>query len=345
MKRKKLFKSLLAGLMAAFMLFGFSGCGSSGSDGEISGHSDEPITIGFSPWPTNMFLQLAEEKGIFEKNGIDVELKYFSATSDSYSAFTSGSLDLCTYATADSITPFSKGVDMKIIMNTDKSMGADGLVATKDIKSIKDLKGKKIATEFYSVDHYYILLLLDQAGLTADDVELVNMSITNSGSAFIAGKVDAASVWEPTLTKAVNEGNGHLLATSKEQPDLLTDSIAASGDMIENRGEDLKAFVKSYYEAIDYYNEHKEEATKIMAQKLEVSESEFEDTIAGIHVNSVDDCIKAFTKAEDSSYVGYNNEKIATFLKEMGQIDNIPDRDSMIDDRFVKAVKAEMGNE
>lgn len=338
-KGKKVLSVLVASMMLIASVFTFTGCGS--SSGEISGHSDKAIKVGFSPWPTNMFLYLAQEKGIFKENGINVELKYFPATSDSYSAFTSGNLDMCTYATADTITPYAQGVGMKIIMNTDKSQGADGLVAKKGINSIKDLKGKKIATEFYSVDHYYILLLLNQAGMSADDVELVNMSITNSGAAFIAGKVDAASVWEPTLSKAVKEGHGKLLASSKEQPDLLTDSIAASTDMIDNRGEDVEAFVKSYYEAIDYYKSNKKEAVKIMSKKLEIPTSDWDATVSGLSFNSIDDCIKAFTKSDDSSYVGYNNKTIAEFLVEMKQIDKVPDCDSMYDARFIEAVKAD----
>lgn len=325
-KIKKLLGIVLTTAMIITTITAMSGCGK----------KDEPIKIGTAPWTTNMFLYLAEDKGFFKEEGLNVEIVYFPVASDSYSAFSSQKLDLVTIASPDTIAPFSKGTDFKTIIVTDKSTGSDGIVAKKGINSIKDLKGKKIATELYSVDHMYLLSLLDEVGLTKDDVEIVNMSIADSSTAFIAGQVDAAAIWEPFLNNSVNNGEGVLLSTSKEQPDLITDSIIASGDLIKKRPQDVQKFVNVWFKSIEYWQKNKDEAEEIMAKHLDVSKEDFRAMMDELHINTAEDVIKLFTKADNDSYYGYTTKKMAGFLKDSKVIDNIPDVDKMIDSSFVE---------
>ena len=65
-----------------------------------------------------------------------------------------------------------------------------------------DLKGKTIGVEFGGSDHVFLLKALANAGLTEDDVNLVDMSTGDASNAFISGKVDAAAIWEPSLSMA-----------------------------------------------------------------------------------------------------------------------------------------------
>ena len=85
--------------------------------------------------------------------------------------------------------------EFSIVLETDKSNGSEGLVAKSDIKNISDLVGKTIATQIYSVDHMLLLTLLNENGMTEKDVNIVDMSIQESGNAFIAGQCDAKHVF------------------------------------------------------------------------------------------------------------------------------------------------------
>lgn len=334
MQIKKGFKKLINAISIVTIIMiisaAMSGCGK----------KSETIKIGTSPWTTNMFLYLAQDKGFFKKAGLNVQIVNFPVASDSYNAFSSQKLDVVTIASPDTIAPFSKGVDFKTIIVDDKSTGADGIVAKKGINSIKDLKGKKIATELYSVDHMYLLSMLDKAGLTKNDVQIVNMSTQDSSSAFISGKVDAAAIYDPFLSKAVSNGQGTILSNSKDQPNLITDSIIASGDMIKNRPQDVQKIVDTWFETVKYWQDNKDDAETIMAKHLGVSKKEFREMMEELHINNADDVIKLFTKSNNDSYYGYTTKKMAGFLKDAKVIDKIPDVDKMIDSSFVKKYKS-----
>ena len=84
----------------------------------------------------------------------------------------------------------------------DESHGGDGIVATKDIQSIADLKGKMVAVpERRSVASSYLNVLLKEAGLSEADIETVDLSAEDAGDAFLMREVDAAVTWEPCLTQ------------------------------------------------------------------------------------------------------------------------------------------------
>ena len=315
-----------------------AGCGSSSNSGSSNG-SKEPmkLTMGITPWPTNMFVYVAQEKGFFKQNGIDVTIKEFGATTEDSNAFMAGNLDMITSPSPDVIAPASKGGDFKVIMMTDKSLGSDGLVVKPDIKTIQDLKGKTVAVQQYSVDHMYLLMLLDKAGMKPTDVKIVDMNTSDAGNAFIAGKVDAACIWEPFLSKAV-AGGGKLLYTTKEDPDLITDSILASGKMVKNNPQTLIAFLKSWNQAVEYWKSNRADAEAIMAKHMNVSPKEMHDMMDQLQITTAADSVKSFTKADTPAYWGYTQNKIAKFLKDMNVIQKDVNADDLIDAQFVKAV-------
>ncbi|SEI99245.1 NitT/TauT family transport system substrate-binding protein [Propionispira arboris] len=333
MKKNKVIIFFFIGALTIFFLVG---CGNTKNAEQGSGGPKglTKISVGFTSWPTNMMIYLAQEKGIFEKNGLDVSSEEFSSTTESSNAFLAENLDMCTYPAPDIIAPISRGADFKVIMMTDKSLGSDGLVVKPAIQRIEDLKGKTIATQLYSVDHMYLLTLLDGAGMSSDDVNIVDMSMSDAGNAFLAGQVDAASIWEPYLSKAV-AGGGKLLYSTKDNPDLITDCIAASHKFVTDNPEAVAAFVKSWDEAVAYWKEHPEESEALMAKKMNVSDKEFHDMMGTLYITTVQDSVKGFSKAEDASYWGYTQQKIVTFLKKLNVIEKKIDAGSIIDSTFV----------
>ena len=95
----------------------------------------------------------------------------------------------------------------------DTSNGADAIVAKKGIKSVKDLKGKKVAATDGEINHMMLIAALDRNGMTQDDIDFVNMNADDAGGAFVAGKLDAAVTWEPWVTKSKSAG-GNVIFTS-----------------------------------------------------------------------------------------------------------------------------------
>jgi NitT/TauT family transport system substrate-binding protein len=184
----------------------------------------------------------------------------------------------------------------------DDSNGGDGIVAIKDIKTIADLKGKKVAVNEGSVSEFYLNVLLAKAGLKESDLNTVNMTAGDAGGAFVAKRVEAAVTWEPWLSKGKSTDFGHLLVDSSTTPGLITDVLIVKTDWANAHQKDIAAIVKSWNEAVAYYRANPDESISIMAKGVGgwlKDPKDFKETLPGIKFYGADDN-KAFfgTKAK-----------------------------------------------
>lgn len=224
------------------------------------------LKLAHSTWVGYGPFYVARDKGFFKEEGVDVELVVMEDTPIKMGAFMAGQLDIVA-STADEFPIYMKpGIGVRYVLAVDNSKGGDGIVATKDITSVEGLKGKKVAFEQGSVSQFFLNALLKDAGLSQTDIEAVNMAATDAGVAFAAGQVDAAVTWEPALSQGAKAENAHILLTSADKPGLITDVIAATDATLKDKGEDVKAFVRAWYKALDFIKSNPDEANAIMAQ-------------------------------------------------------------------------------
>jgi NitT/TauT family transport system substrate-binding protein len=83
------------------------------------------ITLGFSAWPGWFPWQVAEEQGLFTKNGVDVDLKYFESYTDSLTALSTGNLDANSQTLNDTLSSVSGGAKQTVVLVNDNSTGND----------------------------------------------------------------------------------------------------------------------------------------------------------------------------------------------------------------------------
>ena len=123
----------------------------------ISVHAAQPLKIGYSDWPGWVAWQVAIDKGWFKEAGVPVDFEWFDYSA-SMDAFSAGKLDAVLMTNGDALVTGAAGGKSVMVMLTDYSNGNDMIVAKPGIKSLKELKGKKVAVEEGLVEH---LLLLD----------------------------------------------------------------------------------------------------------------------------------------------------------------------------------------
>ncbi|RTE08801.1 ABC transporter substrate-binding protein [Paenibacillus whitsoniae] len=320
-----------------------SGCGAdtaSSSKGS-SGGSGEPIKLALSPWPGWFVWYLVKEKGFFEKNGVNVELVWFPVYSDSLSALASGKVDANSQTLSDTLAPASKGIKLKAVLVNDNSNGGDGVVVKPSVNSLTDLKGKKVATELGTVDHLLMLTALEKAGLGEKDVSYTNMTVNDAGPAFISGNLDAAVLWEPFLSKAIQEGKGKLLFSSKDTPGLIPDLLVFKEEITKNRPEDVKKILNAWFDALDYWKANPEEALQIMAKAAETPVDEYKAGVDSVKIFQLEDNVKAFQKADSLESLAFTSDKTANFLKGLDMLTAIPKPESFLDGHFVEEVMKE----
>jgi len=245
----------------------------------------EPFKIGFSTWVGYGPLFLARDKGFLKAEGVEVEFLKVEDPKDRFAALAAQRLDGLVSTIDTMILYLKTGKEYQYVLALDDSNGGDGIVARKEIATIKDLKGKKVAFAEGSVSQFFLNVLLREAGLKQSDVVSVNMKAGDAGAAFVAERVDAAVTWEPHLTKGKKTPFGHLLIDSSKTPGLITDVLIFRADVIQARPREIQGIVNGWNKAVAYWKENPRESNAIMAKAVGgwlEDIKDFEETLTGI---------------------------------------------------------------
>lgn len=254
--------------------------------------SADTITIAHSTWVGYGPLYIARDKGIFAKNGVDVDLVVMEDPKERFPTLMADKIEMIASTVDTPLLYMKKPDDYQYIVAIDDSNGGDGIVANKDIASIADLKGKQVAVNEGSVSEFYLNVLLAKAGVQESDLNIVNMTAGDAGGAFVGKRVDAAVTWEPWLSKGKATDHGHLLVDSSTTPGLITDVIIAKSAWVKSHQKEAAAIVKSWNEAVAYYRSNPDDAIAIMAKGVGgwlKDPKDFKDTLSGIKFYGGDD--------------------------------------------------------
>ncbi len=302
-----------------------------------------PIRIGLSPWPGWFAWYLVRDKGFFDKHGVDVELVWFPVYSDSLQAFATGKVDGNSQTLSDTLPQAARGVPLRVVLVNDNSHGGDALIAKPHYRSVRDLRGRRVATEMGTVDHFLLLRALARHGMTEDDVDFVNMTINDAGPAFIAGRLDAAVLWEPFLSKAVAQGKGRILFSSRDTPGLIPDLLVLGEKVVRERPEEVRRILTAWFDALAWWRAHPDEALAIMAKYAETPVSDYRLLVNGVRIFTLADNLRAFEARDDFQSLAYTGARTAAFLKEKGLLDRVPDVRTIIDPSFLRTLAAQQG--
>jgi NitT/TauT family transport system substrate-binding protein len=302
--------------------------------------SGEPIKLGFSAWPGWFPWQVAEEAGIFDQVGVNVELVWFEGYLDSINAFASGQLDANSQTLNDTLASVAAGDDQVIVLVNDNSTGNDQIIVSEGIASIADLAGKSIGVEVGVVDHFLLLLGLDSVGLSEADVDIVGLETGAAAAAFAAGQLDAVGVFAPFTTVALERGGSSVLFTSAEFPGSIPDHLVVSSELIAERPEDVQKLIEAWFATLDYIAANPDEALAIMAERAGVSVEEYQSYEAGTTIFSVEDNLEAFGSGTDFTSLQFAAEQIAQFLIDSEFVEQAPSLEGVFDPSFVEAYAA-----
>jgi NitT/TauT family transport system substrate-binding protein len=297
------------------------------------------ITLGFTAWPGWMPWQVAKEEGLFARNGVNVELKYYSNYTDSLLALETGALDANSQTLNDTIISVSTGAKQTIVLVNDNSTGNDKIIARDGIGSVADLKGRRIAVEQGTVNHYLLLLALEQVGLGQRDVVLVPQPTEAAAATeFAAGQVDAVSASAPFTTKALQRAGSHAIATSAEFPGAIPGHLAVRPALIREHPKEVQALVNTWFETLEWIKGHKDAAIAIMARTSGVGIDEYKTYDAGTTVFTRRQNIDAFTPGTTPKHLNYQAAQIADFVVGTGMVQSRPSLVGLLDERFVTSV-------
>ncbi|WP_419508964.1 ABC transporter substrate-binding protein [Candidatus Allofournierella excrementavium] len=355
---KKLISLALAGVMALSL----AACGSTPSStpastpasGSTSASTpaSEPaeefetvdLRVAYMPnMGSNSLLATALNMGYFEQMGLNVTLTEFQGGPQEIAAMASGDIDISQIghgAHALCIEGQAK------IFHLDCTSLADAVVANTDkgISSIADLKGKTIAVSSGTSAEIILNLALASAGLTQDDVTLVEMDANGMVSAMVSGGVDACATWSPsTMTIANALGDKALtLATNNDYVDQVTfPSSFITTEKFANENHDvLVRFSRALLMAQDYRADNIEEVAKWVAKQCKADEQTMLDCVGEGNWLTGE-----FVAAglEDGTVKSYYENQQKVFIDAGRITEEVPVEDYVMFDVMEEAVAANYG--
>ncbi|MBB6428245.1 ABC transporter substrate-binding protein [Algisphaera agarilytica] len=264
----------------------------------------DPLKIGYSDWPGWVAWEIAIQKGWFDEAGVEVEFAWFDyvASMDAYAA---GQLDAVCMTNGDALVTGTAKPSVAIIIN-DYSNGNDMLVATPDIKSVKDLEGKKIGAELGFVAHLLAITALEENGIAVDSVEWVNTPTDKTPAMLSSGNVSAIAAWQPNSGEALKAVPGSTpIFTSADAPGIIYDVLAVSPESLaENRAEWAKV-VAVWYRVVDYLKDEDnwDDALAILAARVQISPAEYEPFFQGTYILSLEEALKVWEEGDGLSSI------------------------------------------
>jgi len=209
------------------------------------------VTIAYQQIAGPMIVAIAN--GTIEKaTGYKINWRQFESGAKVATAMTSGDVQVGVIGSSPLAAAVSRGVELQLFWILDDINEAEAMVVRNGsgINKPADLKGKKLGVPFVSTTHFHTMFALEQWGIKASDVQLLNMQPNQIAAAWERGDIDAAYVWDPALARI--KQSGKVLITSGElskKGKATFDGIAVQKKWGEQNADFMAKFVKAIGDA------------------------------------------------------------------------------------------------
>lgn len=279
----KKFARIMAMLLCLVMVASmFAGCGqadkqpdatatppaadSEAPGGDVNYLDNEPLRIGTMAHQMGVFIYYADKHGLFKDAGINVELAIFSGGAAVNEACGAGELDgaisglASVYALANNLVKMvgevdTVGSDCIVVRNDSDILSVKGQIDGKPdmYGSAETLKGKNFVCQLGQAQQFYILKYISQFGLTEEDINFINMEDAAGAQAFMTGNGDVIGTKMPyCYDMCVTDGGYTIAATVGDAIGIeIKDPILFTPEVIANRREEVKIFLKVIYGLVD----------------------------------------------------------------------------------------------
>lgn len=298
-----------------------------------------PLRLGLSDWPGHAPFYGAAKLGNFGTTA--VEIKGFSSNFDRNRAFAQGRLDMLATPLFDALRIADDGVPLKIVLLFDYSSGGDGIVSRQEIASVRELKGKRVSAELSAITHFVLLAALNQAGLSEADVQIVNLSVPEAADAFAHGRLDAATLWDPHLSRQASVPGARKLFTSKEIPGQVIDVLIVQKEFAEKRPEDVTSVVRGWEQTLAAWHARPAELEAVMAQATNRTPEGLRTELAGMALLDLTQNSQVFDAASAGQSIWKSFAATVQFMAQHQLLKRGgANAKELIDGRFIEQSKA-----
>ena len=221
---------------------------------------------------------MAQQEGLFKKNGIHVELIHIPSSSRGIQAILAGEIAFSFMDGVNAAQANLKGANLVLVAGATNRQ-VFSLMGKPEYKRIADLKGKKIGiTRVGSSTHTSALFALGSAGLKTNEYQLLPLlEVPNIYTALAAGQIDAGIMSPPTNARAKRAGFVELMNVAKEGPEFVSVAVGTSRSYIKSNEENVRRVVRAYAEGVQLFKNNKPAAIRMIQKQLKVTDPEIQE--------------------------------------------------------------------
>jgi len=286
------------------------------------------------------------------KYGMDVKFVLLEDPAAKLAAFRSGQVDIMwntidNWAREASILAAENQHAKSIIMQ-DWSRGGDGIVALSSIKSVEDLKGKKISCTQFTPSHFLLLYLLAQSGLTPEERGEIEKNIVfttdapSAAAAFGAKQVDAAVTWEPDLSNVVTQrgAEAHVLVSTQAATNIIADTLCARQQLIDQAPETVRDFVRGWLEGIEMIKNNPNGSYEVVGKALKLDTDTVSGMLSGLKLTPYADNAQFYGLTGAKAHYETLFDTAFVIWRKKGLVTKAVNAKDWADTRFLQAVAA-----
>jgi NitT/TauT family transport system substrate-binding protein len=251
--------------------------------------SESALRIGTNVWIGSEPLYLARELG--QLNPKTVQLVEYPSASEVLRAFRNQAIDGMVISLDELFGLAVDGLQPQIILVVDVSHGADVVVGRHGMRTMKDLKGKRVAVESGALGAFVLSRALALNGMRARDVKVVQLESNEQPGAFEKGQVDGAVTFDPYRAQFLRAG-AKTLFDSTQIPGEIVDLLAVRASVLDRQPKAIQALLTGWFRAIDYLKREPGDAARRMGLRQQTTGEEFLKALQGLHIPSREENVR-----------------------------------------------------
>ena len=297
-----------------------------------------PTWLGFAP------VHIAADLGCFEKQGLEVDMKFEDDLTNVMAAMARGDIEVQMRSVGEyQGRPRDASTPGIIIGTIDESVGGDGVITDDKIKTVADLKGQIVAAEPNIPSRLLLQIELKKVGLTLADLQIKDIATADTGAIFADDSIAAIATYEPFMSQAIKASTrdgARMLVSSKDHRGLIIDAIIARNDDFKANPDKYVKFLGCIYEAVDFIKAEPQKFAERAATHFGLTPEEVTETVNG--------SLSYVGLAESLDYLGKPGETgklhaifdtVMALNLENGAADNTLDAGQQIDNSAINKLR------
>ncbi len=292
-----------------------------------------PVHVGAVVWPGYEPLFLAQDLGYYREQSI--ELWDYPSDTEITQALRNGDIEIAALTMDEALLLAETNPDIQAVLVMDFSNGADVLMARPEISTLQALKGHKIGVESSALGGYILTRILEKAGLSLSDVQIVQMGVSEHEQAFKQGVVDAVVTFEPVRSNLLKVG-AQVLFDSSKIPGEVVDVLVTRRDLLRTRKATIEKLVQGWFRALDYRKQHPQDADRRMAPREQVTPEQFTESLKGVQIPDLQANLTLLGQTDAS--LREKTERLGKFMLSKKLLKRLPPLEQLLSDEFIKSV-------